>query len=72
MVWWLSLYEIIHLFFLLLNERLNVMKWDVKLYVAGKVFIESVHARNRNDAIDTAKSRNPHAKVIGVNPNLRD
>ena len=48
------------------------MKWDVKLYVAGKVFIESVHARNRNDAIDTAKSRNPHAKVVGVNANLRD
>ena len=48
------------------------MIWDVKLYVAGKVFTEYVHARNRNDAIDTAKARNPHARVIGVNPNLRD
>ena len=48
------------------------MIWEVKLYVGGKVFVESVHAVNRNDAIDTAKSRNPKAKVIGVNPTLRD
>ena len=47
------------------------MKWDVKLYVAGKVFVESVHARNHNDAIETAKARNPKAKVVGVNANLR-
>ena len=47
------------------------MIFDVKLYVGGKLFTESVHAVNRNDAIDTAKSRNPHAKVVGVNPNLR-
>ena len=48
------------------------MIWEVKLYVGGKVFVESVHAVNRNDAIDTAKNRNPKAKVIGVNPTLRD
>ena len=48
------------------------MLFDVKLYVGGKVFTESVQAVNRNDAIDTAKNRNPHAKVIGVNANLRD
>ena len=47
------------------------MLFDVKLYVGGKLFTESVHAVNRNDAIDTAKYRNPHARVIGVNPNLR-
>ena len=47
------------------------MLFDVKLYVGGKLFTESVHAVNRNDAIDTAKNRNPHAKVIGVNPKLR-
>ena len=46
------------------------MLFDVKLYVGGKLFTESVHAVNRNDAIDTAKNRNPHAKVIGVNPNI--
>ena len=44
------------------------MIWEVKLYVAGKVFNEEVQATNRNHAIDTAKARNPHAKVIGVNP----
>jgi hypothetical protein len=48
------------------------MIWDVKLYVAGKVFTESVHAGNRDDALDTAKARNPKAKVIGVNPTVRD
>ena len=46
------------------------MIFDVKLYVGGKLFTESVNAINRNDAIDTAKSRNPHAKVVGVNPNI--
>ena len=44
------------------------MTWEVRLYVAGKVFNEEVQATNRNNAIDTAKARNPHAKVIGVNP----
>ena len=48
------------------------MIWDVKLYVGGKVFTESVHAVNRNDAIDTAKNRNPKARVIGVNPTTRE
>ena len=44
------------------------MLWEVKLYVAGKIFNEKVHAVDRNNAIDTATARNPHAKVIGVNP----
>ena len=47
------------------------MIFDVKLYVGGKVFTESVHAVNRNDAIDTAKNRNPKARVIGVNQTTR-
>ena len=29
-------------------------------------------AVNREDALDTAKARNPKARVIGVNPTLRD
>ena len=45
------------------------MKWEVKMYVGGTVFRESVHAVNREDAVDTAKNRNPHARIIGVNPN---
>tara|TARA_B100001996_G_scaffold280456_1_gene220899 strand:- start:293 stop:439 length:147 start_codon:yes stop_codon:yes gene_type:complete len=48
------------------------MKWDVNLYVGGKTFVEEVYAVNRQDAVDTAKNRNPHARIIGVNPNLRD
>ena len=48
------------------------MLFDVKLYVGGKLFTESVHAVNRNDALETAKARNPKARVIGVNPTLRD
>ena len=48
------------------------MKFDVKLFVGGKVFEETVQAVNRNNAIDTAKARNTHARVIGVNPNLRE
>ena len=47
------------------------MKFDVKLFVGGKVFEETVQAVNRDNAIDTAKARNPYARVIGVNPNLR-
>ena len=48
------------------------MKFDVKLFVGGKVFEETVQAVNRDNAIDTAKARNPHARVIGVNPNLKE
>ena len=44
------------------------MKWEVKLYVGGKVFIEEVYATNYSDAKETATARNPKAKVIGVNP----
>ena len=47
------------------------MKFDVKLFVGGKVFTESVQAVNRDNAIDTAKARNPQARVIGVNPTTR-
>tara|TARA_B100001113_G_scaffold295395_1_gene252589 strand:- start:321 stop:467 length:147 start_codon:yes stop_codon:yes gene_type:complete len=47
------------------------MKWDVNLYVGGKTFVEEVYAVNRQDAVDTAKNRNPHAKIVSVNPNLR-
>tara|TARA_Y100001936_G_scaffold231946_1_gene256412 strand:- start:359 stop:499 length:141 start_codon:yes stop_codon:yes gene_type:complete len=44
------------------------MKWEVKLYVGGKIFTENVHAVNYQDAKDTAIARNPKAKVISANP----
>ena len=46
------------------------MKWSVQLYVGGTVFKESVQAINRSDAIETAKARNPKARVISTNPDL--
>ena len=48
------------------------MKWAVKLYVAGKVFEENVHAVNYQDAKETALARNPKAKVVSVNPTFKD
>lgn len=47
------------------------MKWIVELYVAGKVFKEEVYARNFQDARETAKARNPTAKVISVNASFK-
>jgi hypothetical protein len=43
------------------------MKWEVKLYQGGKVFIEEVYANSSKDARETAQVRNPTCKVIGVN-----
>ena len=43
------------------------MKYEVKLYVGGKVFNEEVYANSPKDARETAEARNPTAKVIGVN-----
>ena len=45
-----------------------IMKWEVKLYVGGKVFTEEVYASNHQDARETATARNPRAIVIGINP----
>ena len=44
------------------------MKWEVKLYVGGRVFTEEVYASSHSDTRETAIARNPRAKVIGVNP----
>jgi len=46
------------------------MKWKVQLYVGGTTFYENVHAVNRLDAIETAKARNPKARLIAANPDL--
>ena len=47
------------------------MKYEVKLYIGGKVFTEEVHANNNRDAKVTALARNPTAKVIGVNVSFK-
>ena len=38
------------------------MKYEVKLYVGGKVFTEEVQAVNNQDAKETALARNPRAE----------
>ena len=48
------------------------MKWEVLLYGAGTVFKEQVHARDYQDAKETALARNPKAKVVSVNPTPGD
>ena len=40
------------------------------MYVGGSTFYESVHAVNRLDAIETAKARNPKARIIATNPDM--
>ena len=43
------------------------MKCEVKLYVAGTVFSETVIGRNYEEARQVALARNPNAKVMSVN-----
>ena len=47
------------------------MKYEVKLYQGGKVFIEEVYAPDPKSARETALARNPTAKVVGVNVSFR-
>ena len=47
------------------------MKWDVKLYVAGTMFVEQVHAANMTDARQTELARNPTATVVSVTPTFK-
>ncbi len=43
------------------------MKYEVKLYIGGKVFTEEVYSNDVKSAKETAKVRNPTCKVIGAN-----
>ena len=47
------------------------MKCEVKLIVSGTVFIETVHARNYQEARQVALARNPNARVVGVNATFK-
>lgn len=44
------------------------MKVKVTLYVAGKTFTEVVIVSNIQEAKSTALARNPHARIVAVNP----
>ena len=50
------------------------MVCEVKLYVAGKVFTETVHARDYQEAKEVALARNPNAQVclLYTSPSPRD
>tara|TARA_E500000081_G_scaffold64030_1_gene66351 strand:- start:642 stop:788 length:147 start_codon:yes stop_codon:yes gene_type:complete len=48
------------------------MKWEVRLYVGGTIFTESVIATNMSNARVTAQARNPTAKIISVTASFRD
>ena len=43
------------------------MKVEVKMYVAGQIFNETVEVANYQAARQTALARNPTAKIISVN-----
>jgi len=43
------------------------MVCEVKLYVAGQTFYETVRAANYDEAREVAKARNPNARIISVN-----
>ncbi len=43
-----------------------IMTCEVKLFVAGKVFTETVQARDYQEAKQVALARNPNATVVGV------
>tara|TARA_B100000287_G_C20438400_1_gene704559 strand:+ start:93 stop:233 length:141 start_codon:yes stop_codon:yes gene_type:complete len=43
------------------------MLCEVKLYVSGRTFYETVHARDYDDAKKVALARNPNATVVSVN-----
>ena len=42
------------------------MKCKVELYVAGKLFNESVYARAYDEARQVALARNPNATIVSV------
>jgi hypothetical protein len=43
------------------------MKYEVQLYVGGKVFKEEVYANNSKEAREIAQNLNKYARVVGVN-----
>ena len=48
------------------------MRIDVKLIIAGKIFTETVLARDYDHAKQIALARNPGATVVSITANFRD
>lgn len=53
-----------------LTNSFQVMRCEVKLYVAGTVFTEEVIARDYSEARKVALARNPNATVVSVTAKL--
>jgi hypothetical protein len=47
------------------------MKFEVQLYIGGKIFKEEVYANNPKEAREIAQNLNKYAKVVGVNGSFR-
>ena len=47
------------------------MKYLVTMYQGGRTFTEEVYANDVKAAKETAKVRNPTAKVVGVNVSFK-
>ena len=47
------------------------MKCEVKLIVSGTVFVDTVQARNYQEARQVALARNPNARVVSVNATFK-
>ena len=47
------------------------MKFEVKMYQGGKVFIENVQASNAQQAREVAQNLNKYAKIVGVNATFK-
>ena len=54
-----------HYIIIVVKELLNY-ECKVQLYVAGRTFNESVHARDYDEARQVALARNPNATVVSV------
>ena len=54
-----------------INKTGLTMKCDVRLFVAGTVFTETVQARDYQEARQVALARNPNARVVGVNASFK-
>lgn len=43
------------------------MKYKVQMWMGGRIFIEEVYANDAQEARQTAKARNPFARVVSIN-----
>lgn len=47
------------------------MKYEVKMFLGGRVFVENVQANNAQQAREIAQNLNKYAKIVGTNVSFR-